>query len=196
MPSARLVRTLSAAALAVACGAFAYSGTVRTFSTTLPLGTEVIVLQPAEAVVYVMASAQSPAFEGLRMVSDGRRTRVLDAEGRPVSVYPARLDFRVTASMLSPHDLGYDPYPVATDVATDAYLCGLKFRVKLYRGLARRVLQPVEVEMIGVPADVPYDERTYRVSFEMKDVSVEERLLFEVLSPDGQRLARFHLPLD
>ena len=196
MPSARPARAACIAALLFACAVFAYSGTVRAFPSSLPLGTEAIVLQPSAAVVYVMASAQSPAFAGLRLVSDGRRTRILDADGNHLAAYPARLDFRVTASLAAKQDLGYEPFPIACDVEPGAYLRSLTFRVKLFRGLQRRVLEPIAVQMIGVPADVPCNERTYRVSFEVKDVDTEERLLFEVLGHHGERIARFHLPLN
>jgi hypothetical protein len=143
-----------------------------------------------------MASAQSPAFEALRLVNDGRRMVVLDQSGQRLSAYPHRIDFRVTVSRLAEYDLGYEPFPISSDIDTETYLRTLSFRAKVFRGLAFRLLEPAAVQMIGVPADVPYDERTYRVSFELNDVSIDDRFVFEVLAPDGQRIARFHLPLN
>lgn len=196
MRRAPLVRTVRIAFLVIACTALAYSGTVRAFPSSLPLGTEAIVLHPAEAVVHVIVSAQSPDFEGLRLVSDGRRARVVAADGRRLTTFPARVDFRVTVSLAPEQDLGYEPFPIETDIDTDSYLRALTFRARLFRGLEYRVLEPAVVRMIGVPSDVPSPYRTYRVSFELKDVSVEERLLFDVIAPDGQRIARFYLPLN
>ena len=50
--------------------------------------------------------------------------------------------------------------------------------------------------MIGVPADVPYDERVYRVNFDLPDNEpVTERFVLEVIRPRGERLARLHFSL-
>jgi hypothetical protein len=196
MPSARSLPRFLAFAILVAHVAFAYSGKAPVFSASLPLGTEAIVLQPSRSVVFVMASAQSPAFAGLRLVTDERKVRFQDADGQALRGFPPHVDFRITASMRARHVLGYEPFPITTDSAADTYLRGLTFRLKVFRWLEMRVLKPLSARMIGVPADVPFDERTYRVSFELPDVSIEDRIVLEVLAPDGQRLARFHLPLN
>ena len=49
--------------------------------------------------------------------------------------------------------------------------------------------------MIGVPADVAYDERVYRISFSGQKIPVSDRCILEVLSPTGERLTRFHFDL-
>jgi hypothetical protein len=51
------------------------------------------------------------------------------------------------------------------------------------------------VSVVGVPLDVSYDERIYRVAFDLGDVSMGERIVLEVLSPEGERLTRFHLDM-
>ena len=60
---------------------------------------------------------------------------------------------------------------------------------------AQRQVAPVSVQLIGVPQDVPYDERVYRVTFDVGDLLVTDRCVLMVLSPDGERLTRFHFNL-
>jgi hypothetical protein len=61
--------------------------------------------------------------------------------------------------------------------------------------LQMREIQPDSVEMIGVPADIAYDERIYRVRFNVDQLPVTDRCVLEVLLPDGERLTRFHFDL-
>jgi ubiquitin-protein ligase len=56
-------------------------------------------------------------------------------------------------------------------------------------------LEPLSVKIIGVPADTPYDERIYRVSFELPNIPVDDRIVLNVLSPNGECLSKFHLQL-
>ena len=75
------------------------------------------------------------------------------------------------------------------------YLLRLQFRVKIFRALQVTVLQPKLVKLVGIPGDVSYDERIYRVSFDLGEVPVADRIVLEVLSPAGHRLTRFHLDM-
>jgi hypothetical protein len=51
------------------------------------------------------------------------------------------------------------------------------------------------VKLVGMPMDVPYDERIYRVSFDLGEVPLADRIVLEVLSPREERLTRFHLDM-
>ncbi|HYH00197.1 MAG TPA: hypothetical protein VD837_13770 [Terriglobales bacterium] len=74
------------------------------------------------------------------------------------------------------------------------YLLKLGFRLLVFRGLDVTRIEPQNVHMIGVPAEVPYEERIFKVSFDLpRTVSTDERVVFEVLSPTGFRLCKFHL---
>jgi hypothetical protein len=77
----------------------------------------------------------------------------------------------------------------------NAYLLNLRFELKVFAGLRKRELQPLAVKLIGVPADLPYDERIYRVSFELPNIPVEERIVLNVMTPSGECLSKFHLDL-
>jgi hypothetical protein len=87
------------------------------------------------------------------------------------------------------------PLPVDTTADLNQYLLSLHFRLKVFHGLEYRQISPQLTEQVGVPADVPYSERIYRVVFALDNVSVEERILLEVYDSSGERLTRFHLEL-
>jgi hypothetical protein len=42
---------------------------------------------------------------------------------------------------------------------------------------------------------MPYDERIYRIGFDMGKIPIQDRVVMEVLTPTGQRLCKFHLDL-
>ena len=166
-----------------------------TFHSLVPLGFAPLTLKPSNTGLTLMATAESPQFEGWhRVVRNSRRT-LLDAAGTPVRTFPGSVDFRVTASTRSDRVLPFDkPDPIsATDA--NAWLKNLTFRLKIFRGLESRELEPAAMKNLGVPLDVPYDERIYLVSFDLQDVSASDRLVLEVFAPDGQRVGRFHLEL-
>ena len=75
------------------------------------------------------------------------------------------------------------------------FLLGLKFKLKIFRGLQMKTVNPSNVKLIGVPSYEPYDERVYRVSFETPDLPVDARLVLEVFDSTGTRLTRFHLEI-
>jgi hypothetical protein len=84
---------------------------------------------------------------------------------------------------------------ISTDQTPQNLLLKLKFQLKAYHGLQARVIEPESVQMIGVPADVPYDERVYRINFALDKLPITDRCVLEVLSPTGERLTKFHFDL-
>jgi hypothetical protein len=46
-----------------------------------------------------------------------------------------------------------------------------------------------------MPRHVPYNERIYRIGFQIGKVPIEDRVVMEVFSPSGERLCKFHLDL-
>ena len=165
------------------------------FHAVVPLGTDALLLQPAKQTVLLMASAEAIGFEGMQRRESNGRVLVTGASGEPMKRYPEVIDFRITARALK-KKLAQDmdePYPVRTEQKVNEYLLGLRFRLVIYHGLEARVLEPAAQKLIGVPADVPYDERIYRTSFNVGNVSLEDRMVLEVLDPDGNRVSKFPL---
>lgn len=164
------------------------------FHSVVPLGIETFKLEPASQTLNLLASAESPLFEGLKILGQGRTRIVLGADGRRLNHYPQQITFRVTASARG-KAMDDQPLPVETTDDLNRYLLGLRFKLKLFRGLEYRELGPQVTEQVGVPNDVPYSERIYRVVFALDNVSVDERILLEIYDSSGERLTRFHLEL-
>ena len=109
--------------------------------------------------------------------------------------FPSRIEFRVTAtSRVESNTTGDTPFPInAGDL--EPLLRSLRFRLKVFDGLHAASFSPAAVKMIGVPDDVPYNERVYRVAFDIGSVPTTQRMLLEVLTPEGERMCKFHLDL-
>jgi hypothetical protein len=158
----------------------------------VPLGTEAFQL-PMHRTLYLMGTARSPKFEGWKPAQGARRA-VLGSNGTPVRFYPEAVQFRISAATLRENALVVppSPAPLAVDDLNE-FLLGLHFQVKVFRGLTYHVVEPESVEMIGMPAEIQYNERVYRVSFELGRVPISDRVVLEVLDPAGERVCKFHL---
>ena len=161
----------------------------------IPLGVESFRLKPSGKFFYVMASVENPGFDGLYRENDKNGHLILFGRNdTAVKFYPARLQFRITASsrekLLADHS-----YDVHSKLAVNDLLGRLRFRLKVFDGLDYRYIHPVLVEDVGMPTQIDYDERIYRIGFEIGKIPVEDRMVIEVLSPNGDRLCKFHLDL-
>ncbi len=165
------------------------------FHALVPLGVEGFTLGSSGRKFYVMALAEHPSFEGLHQVHVDSHRVLLDSLQRQVNYFPRKLTFRVTATTWADKLADVDMTPLEIQSDTNAFLLGLRFRLKIFRGLKARTVAADTVKLIGMPADVTYDERIYQVTFDVGAVPVEDRVVLEVLSPDGDRLCKFHLDL-
>jgi hypothetical protein len=165
------------------------------YHSLIPLGSDAFLVQPWNSVLTVLASVENPHFEGWRREMSGGRRRLVNASGQPVSHYPEHLEFRVSTGTLSKMT-DAPPFPMRTSLSTNDYLLNLRFRLKIFHGLRQTLVMPESTAMIGVPADIAYDERIYRVSFDLDEVSTDDRVVLEVLAPSGERLCKFHLDLN
>lgn len=159
----------------------------------MPLGNEEYRLKSARKDFYIMASLENSSMDGVRV--DRRRGRVYSPDGTPLRTYPPVLEFRISASGMDDRLLGGKGSELESQDSLNSYLLKLRFQLKVFRDLEMKELEPLSVRLIGVPADTPYDERIYRVSFELPNVPVEDRIVLNVLSPDGECLSKFHLQL-
>ncbi len=171
------------------------SDNILWYKTPLPMGTDAFVLQPANRRFYLLACIEDQRFNRLQVSRVRTSPFVIDAAGKVWQDYPDELSFRVTATGMAEILKNLDAYDIQEPGDLNSFLLGLKFRLKVYRDLEMRVLSPSAVKMIGMPGDVPYEERVYRVSFQTSDIPVDDRLVLEVLTPGGQLLSRFHLEL-
>lgn len=164
--------------------------------TPLPLGAEQINLKPSGQHFLLLGCVEDHRFDRLQVSRVRRSPFVIDAAGDVWTHYPDEITFRVTASAIDSGMMQVDSQNIHESGDLNSFLLGLRFRLKSFRGLQMKEVQPISVKLIGVPADVPYQERVYRVSFDTGEFLVSDRLVMEVLSPKGQLLSRFHLELE
>lgn len=156
----------------------------------IPAGYEVVVLKPYGVSLVLMGLIECPELAGAQHVSVGIRSRVISSSGRPMMSFPRHFNFRITASLrkivLETHASSVNVFDDPQDL-----LLKLRFRLKGYHGLERRAILPESVEMIGMPADIPYDERVFRIAVDVGDSAITDRFVVEVLTPEGEVLTHF-----
>jgi hypothetical protein len=162
--------------------------------STMPAGYEVMILKPSKAILSLIGLIECPELEGAQHVSAGLRKKLVSADGGTVKVFPQRFSFRITASLRKVF-LDGPLTSVAVSDDPQELLLNLKFRIRAYSGLQSREIIPQSVEMIGMPADVPYDERIYRINVNTGNAPVTDRLVVEIFSPHGDLLAHFPFTL-
>ncbi len=167
--------------------------TINVFGNRIPLGIEGFFVRPVRRTLYVMGTARSTFFQGWQLRERDGRRRVETADGIPVQYFPRSLSFRITATALVQPLLQVDRDFLDNVDDLNRYLLQLGFRIRIFHGLQVKSIEPERVEVIGMPADIPYEERVYRASFILPEVPIEDRIVLEVLNPDGERLCKFHL---
>lgn len=158
--------------------------------SNIPVGYDVMLLKPSNATLSLIGLIECPELEGVQHVSEGSQAKLVSTDGNTVKEFPQRFSFRITASLkkvflegpVRSIDLSDDPHEL---------LLHLKFRVRAYHGLEVREVEPQSIEMIGMPADVPYDERVYRININAGNLPITDRLVVEIFSPEGELLTHF-----
>jgi hypothetical protein len=188
---------LAALALVFAVAAFAGqkgADKTETLRSTIPAGYEIVKLQPSGTNLFLLGLIECPELEGAQHVSEGSHARIVAADGSSLDHFPRFLNFRITASLRKELLDSTTDGSINTPDPRELIL-KLGFILRGYDGLQSYELHPQSVDLIGVPADVPYDERVFRVSFDVGNRPVSDRFVLEVLSPEGTRIARFHFEL-
>ena len=156
----------------------------------MPAGYIVMVLKPSRATLSLIGMIECPELDGAQHVAEGSHKRLVLADGTTGKQFPQRFSFRITASLKKIFIEGPD---TSVDVPGDPQelLLKLKFRIRAYHGLESREIVPQSIEMIGMPADVPYDERVYRINVDTGNLPITDRVIVEILSPQGELLTHF-----
>ena len=165
---------LIVAGFAVAAAARNSPKPVSGMHSNMPAGYAVMVLKPSKATLSLIGLIECPELEGAQHVAEGLHKKLVSADGTAVRQFPQRFSFRITASLRKIFIEGPDS---SVDVAGDPQelLLNLKFRIRAYNGLQAREIVPQSIEMIGVPADVPYDERVYRINIDTGNLPITDR---------------------
>ena len=162
--------------------------------SAMPAGYDILILKPSGVALSLMGLIECPELEGAQHVSAGTNARIISADGQRMNTFPHHFSFRITASLrktvtdspINSINIGDDPHDL---------LLKLRFRVKAYHGLQVRDVMADSVELIGMPADVPYDERVYRINVEIGDAAIIDRFVIDVLTPNGELLTHFPFTL-
>ena len=162
--------------------------------SAMPAGYEVVTLKPSGASLSLMGLIECPELEGAQHIADGSKSKLIAADGSTITEFPQRFSFRITASL---GKIVLDSPAATINIAEDPQdlLLKLKFRVRAYSGMESREIVPENIEMIGMPADVPYDERVYRININAGTMPITDRVVIDVLSPEGDRLTHFAFSL-
>ncbi len=158
--------------------------------SAMPAGYDVVTLKPSGVNLSLMGLIECPEVEGAQRVFEGIKSRVISADGERVVKFPHRFSFRITASL---RKIVLDGPIYAVNIPDDPQelLLKLRFRIKAYNGLEMSEITPESIDLIGMPADVPYDERIYRVAVKIGDTPITDRFVIEILSPQGELLTHF-----
>jgi hypothetical protein len=133
---------------------------------------------------------ECPEIEGLQQISQGVRAKIVTAHGVALQQFPQHFSFRITASLRKLILDAPDHSLITTDDPQDLLL-KLRFRLKIYDGLNVHEVVPDSVTVIGVPAEIASDERVFRVSFDVGQIPVTDRVILEVSSPEGENITHF-----
>lgn len=158
--------------------------------SAMPAGYDVIALRPSGANLSLMGLIECPELEGAQQVSEGTKAKVISADGERINKFPSHFNFRITATL---RKIILDKPMSSVAVSDDPYdlLLKLKFRIKAYHGLEKREIIPDSVELIGMPASVRYDERVYRIGVNLGDAPITDRVVIDVLTPEGKLITHF-----
>lgn len=162
--------------------------------SAMPAGYDIILLKPSGVNLELMGLIECPELEGAQHVVAGAHSSIISADGERMDKFPHHFNFRITASLRK----SIQEAPINVVNAPDDphdLLLKLRFRVKAYHGLQVRDVVANSVDLIGMPADVPYDERIYRISIAIDDASITDRFVIDVLTPEGELLTHFPFTL-
>jgi hypothetical protein len=160
----------------------------------MPLGGDSMLLQPSNQRLNMLATVEAKDFDNIKLSGNGRSRKVTDLNGNPVSSYPRELTFRFTIGSRTIKQ-ETSAYTVDTPLSLDRFQSNLHFRLKVFRGIEVQNFDPAEAKIVGIPPEVPSNERIYRITFSLPEIPVSDRMMLEVLDEAGTRVAKFHLQL-
>jgi len=160
------------------------------FHATMPAGTTVVQLKPSGAMLSLMGLIECPEIEGVQQVSKGLQAKVVSPRGDTLRQFPQHFSFRITASLRKTL-IETPDHSLTTGDDPKEFLLKLGFRLKVYDGLDVHEVAPASVTLIGVPAEIAYDERIFRISFDVGQLPVTDRMILEVTSPEGEDVTHF-----
>ncbi|HEY0566014.1 MAG TPA: hypothetical protein VGC88_10550 [Terriglobales bacterium] len=162
---------------------------------SMPLGCEAITIGKDKRRAAIMASIEAPDMDGVKVFTHDKQRYVIQRDGKVLQDLPSQITFRITASGLL--DIADEAFPVESNASTDEFFKHLKFVARVFRNgdIDADIMQPMSLQNVGVPLDVPSDERVYRASFDFGKLSVNDHVVLLVNTDDGSPVAKFFMEL-
>lgn len=167
--------------------------TPRRYTELEHLDNDTIRLPSGEKLTF-LATWIAPELTKFERVDSANGSYVRDANGKRVTRYPDKMTLRVTVGNRTEVSNG-KPLDFDSKLSAQELASSLHFRLRVYEGLEYRLLEPITSKVIGVPKDIPYNERIYLIEFSLKDVPIEDRLVIEALDPEDTRVTRFSVSM-
>ena len=167
---------------------------VQRFTELEHLDNDTVKLQPSGEPLTFLATWIAPELAKYEKVITQTGNYVRDADGEIIRSYPEKMTLRITVGNKTVMD-ERKPMELESKMSAEELARSVHFRLRIYDGLEYRLVEPESVQNIGVPKDVPYNERIYLVDFALKNVPIDRRLMIEVLDPNDQRVARFSVSM-
>jgi hypothetical protein len=164
--------------------------TAARFTELEHLDADAVKLSKTGETVTFLVTWIAPELKSMRRVVSGKGAYIRTDDGQVITKYPEKMVLRISVGERTKVD-GTTPIEFDSPYNADQLAKNLHFRLRVYNGLDYRVVEPTSAKMIGVPAELPYNQRIYLVEFPLKNVAVEERLMIEALDPNDTRVTRF-----
>ena len=168
--------------------------TAARFTELEHLDSDAVKLSKTGETVTFLATWIAPELKRMQRVASLNGAYIRTDDGQVITKYPEKMVLRISVGQRT-KVAGTTPIDFETQYGADELAKNLHFRLRVYKGLDYRVVEPASSKMIGVPAELPYDERIYLVEFPLKDVTIEERLMIEALDPQDTRVTRFTIAM-
>jgi hypothetical protein len=166
----------------------------RRYTPLEHLDNDTVVLKKTRETLTFLGTWIAPDLAKYERVYTQQGTYIRSIDGQRLMHYPEKMTLRITIGNKTVlHE--QKPMEYDTDLSAEELAKQARFRLRIYKGLEYRFVEPQSVRMIGVPKDVPYNERIYMVEFALKHVPIEDRLVIEVLDPNDKRMAKFGISM-
>ena len=165
------------------------------YMATTPLGTDEVRLVPSGQVLTMLVTLESKELDGVRLTRTNSMATLKDRDGKDVTHFPPELTFRVTVGSKTKL-IDHEPMDTEFDGTAHEFEETLQFRLKIFHGVDQVELDPEWQKIIGVPLEMPYDERIYRVRFKLPEqMPATDRVMLEVIDSEGERVGKFSVQM-
>jgi hypothetical protein len=165
------------------------------FTAATPLGTDVLRLVPGGEVLDLMLTLESKELDGVKLTHTASGITLKDRDGQDVKYFPDELSFRFTVGSRTKL-VDHEPMETEFDGSQQEFEDTLQFRLKIFHGIDQTEIEPEAQRIVGVPLEMPYDERIYRIRFKLPHhLPATDRMMLEIIDSEDERVSKFPVQL-